>query len=84
MRHCHTADLDQVNDREWTAIEEKVAESLRSLAVEQALTRAIIALCSWSFVQARIRWDPSFIGATRTDQAPTLPANGDSLARGSV
>ena len=73
MRHCHTADLEQFNDREWTAIEDIVAESLRSPAVERALTRAIIALCSWSLVQARIRWDPSLVRHGRTKRRRCQP-----------
>ena len=50
-----------------------MAERVRSPAVEQALTRAIIALCSWSFIQARIRWDPSLVRHGQTKRRRCQP-----------
>ena len=50
-----------------------MAERVRSLAVEQALTRAVIALCSWSFVQTRIQWDPSTMRHGQTKRRHCQP-----------
>ena len=43
------------NDCEWSAFEDIMAGRLRSPALGQALTCAITALCSWSFVRTQRR-----------------------------